>query len=83
MAAMQLPRSNAPGWIRTNDLRIRSPLLYPAELQGPTTFQSCHSARLAASVFLADRVDCSYARLKTQRRPTKYVTAGVIGNSTA
>ena len=23
-----------PGWIRTNDLRIRSPLLYPAELQG-------------------------------------------------
>ena len=26
---------SAPGWIRTNDLRIRSPLLYPAELQGP------------------------------------------------
>jgi hypothetical protein len=25
---------SAPGWIRTNDLRIRSPLLYPAELQG-------------------------------------------------
>lgn len=25
----------APGWIRTNDLRLRSPLLYPAELQGP------------------------------------------------
>ena len=23
-----------PGWIRTNDLRIRSPLLYPAELRG-------------------------------------------------
>ena len=26
---------NAPDWIRTSDLRIRSPLLYPAELQGP------------------------------------------------
>jgi hypothetical protein len=26
--------SSAPGWIRTSDLRIRSPLLYPAELQG-------------------------------------------------
>src|SRR3954451_24072022 len=25
---------SAPGWIRTSDLRIRSPLLYPAELQG-------------------------------------------------
>src|SRR5436305_7295119 len=25
---------NAPGWIRTSDLRIRSPLLYPAELPG-------------------------------------------------
>jgi hypothetical protein len=25
---------DAPGWIRTSDLRIRSPLLYPAELQG-------------------------------------------------
>ena len=25
---------HAPGWIRTSDLRIRSPLLYPAELQG-------------------------------------------------
>src|SRR5688572_6493561 len=27
-------RLYAPGWIRTSDLRIRSPLLYPAELQG-------------------------------------------------
>jgi hypothetical protein len=25
---------DAPGWIRTSDLRIRSPLLYPAELRG-------------------------------------------------
>ena len=24
----------APGWTRTNDLRLRSPLLYPAELPG-------------------------------------------------
>ncbi len=24
----------APSWIRTNDLRLRSPLLYPAELSG-------------------------------------------------
>ena len=24
----------APGWIRTSDLRLRSPLLYPAELPG-------------------------------------------------
>ena len=24
----------APDWIRTNDLRLRSPLLYPAELPG-------------------------------------------------
>ena len=28
-------RRSAPGWTRTNDLRIRSPLLYPAELRGP------------------------------------------------
>ena len=27
--------TSAPGWTRTSDLRIRSPLLYPAELQGP------------------------------------------------
>ena len=26
--------ADAPGWIRTSDLRIRSPLLYPAELRG-------------------------------------------------
>jgi hypothetical protein len=26
--------SGAPGWIRTTDLRLRSPLLYPAELPG-------------------------------------------------
>lgn len=26
--------SGTPGWIRTTDLRIRRPLLYPAELQG-------------------------------------------------
>lgn len=25
---------NAPGWIRTSDPRIRSPMLYPAELRG-------------------------------------------------
>ena len=24
---------STPGWIRTTDLRIRSPLLYPAELR--------------------------------------------------
>ncbi len=24
----------APGWVRTNDLRLRSPLLYPTELPG-------------------------------------------------
>jgi hypothetical protein len=28
---------HAPGMIRTCDLRIRSPLLYPAELRGPIT----------------------------------------------
>ncbi len=33
---MSPPQSNdAPGVIRTHDLRIRSPLLYPAELRGP------------------------------------------------
>jgi hypothetical protein len=26
---------DAPGWIRTSDPRIRSPMLYPAELRGP------------------------------------------------
>ena len=26
---------STPTWIRTRDLRIRSPLLYPAELPGP------------------------------------------------
>ena len=35
--AMERPVSprDAPAWIRTRDLRIRSPLLYPAELRGP------------------------------------------------
>lgn len=28
-----------PGRIRTCDLRIRSPLLYPAELQAPTVIE--------------------------------------------
>jgi hypothetical protein len=28
-------KPSAPGRTRTCDLRIRSPLLYPAELQGP------------------------------------------------
>jgi hypothetical protein len=32
--ATSRPNASAPGWIRTSDLRIRSPLLYPAELQG-------------------------------------------------
>lgn len=35
---------STPGWIRTNDLRIRSPLLYPAELRalkGLTVFCFC------------------------------------------
>ncbi len=27
--------NGAPGWTRTNDLRFRRPLLYPAELQAP------------------------------------------------
>ncbi len=35
---------NAPGWIRTSDLRIRSPLLYPAELQGLDDSQISRSA---------------------------------------
>lgn len=26
---------STPDWIRTNDLRFRRPLLYPAELQAP------------------------------------------------
>ena len=34
-ATPRLIRTSAPGWTRTSDLRIRSPLLYPAELQGP------------------------------------------------
>src|SRR5690606_37311681 len=34
----------APGWIRTNDRRIRSPMLCPAELQGP----ACHRATAPA-----------------------------------
>ncbi len=29
-------KQNTPGWIRTSDLRIRSPLLYPAELRART-----------------------------------------------
>jgi hypothetical protein len=33
-----LEKNGAPGGIRTPDLRIRSPLLYPAELQA----QKCH-----------------------------------------
>jgi hypothetical protein len=28
-----LDGSGTPGWIRTNDSRIRSPVLYPAELR--------------------------------------------------
>ena len=27
-------RNGTPSWIRTNDLRLRSPLLYPTELSG-------------------------------------------------
>lgn len=27
-------RNGTPSWIRTSDLRLRSPLLYPAELSG-------------------------------------------------
>ncbi len=29
----------APGWTRTTDLRLRSPLLYPAELPGHAPFR--------------------------------------------
>jgi hypothetical protein len=32
---------DAPGWIRTSDLRIRSPLLYPAELPGRAPAGPC------------------------------------------
>lgn len=31
----------APGWARTNDLRLRSPLLYPTELPGHGTKCLC------------------------------------------
>lgn len=29
-----LHRNGTPSWVRTSDLRLRSPLLYPAELSG-------------------------------------------------
>src|SRR5215813_8242300 len=37
-----LALQSAPGWIRTSDLRIRNPLLYPAELQGLCAELRCH-----------------------------------------
>ena len=33
MPAVALAKAGVPDWIRTNDLRIRNPLLYPAELR--------------------------------------------------
>ena len=30
--------SGTPGWVRTSDLRLRSPLLYPTELPGHVTY---------------------------------------------
>src|SRR5215210_1352059 len=36
---------NAPGRIRTCDLRIRSPPLYPAELQGPVSRRTVADGR--------------------------------------
>src|SRR4029077_15510144 len=42
---------SAPGWIRTSDLRIRSPLLYPAELRGRGgTSESSHGRWPMASL---------------------------------
>ena len=37
--------ANAPGRIRTCDLRIRSPLLYPAELRAPDTINQITTAK--------------------------------------
>src|SRR3954469_19973213 len=73
---------SAPGWIRTNDLRIRSPLLYPAELQGRgrrlgrgAVVASCHAAgrRTTGSVpprwttRIACTWSCAVARSTTSR----------------
>ena len=37
----------APGWIRTSDIRIRSPMLYPAELRGLVHIFPDHGDELA------------------------------------
>jgi hypothetical protein len=36
----------APGWTRTSDLRLRRPLLYPAELLAPVLFLLSRGARI-------------------------------------
>ena len=49
------PVKSAPGWIRTSDLRIRSPLLYPAELQGPERRELSRAAESAGDRGLGAR----------------------------
>ena len=39
---------STPGWIRTTDLRIRSPLLYPAELRAPVFLYGPHFGRMSS-----------------------------------
>ena len=43
---------DAPGWIRTSDLRFRRPLLYPAELRAlgvSSSLKGCDPSRKASS----------------------------------
>lgn len=40
----------APSWIRTSDLRLRSPLLYPAELSGHGTIYLKRSVHISLNV---------------------------------
>ncbi len=45
-----------PGWVRTSDLRLRSPLLYPAELPGHANYYtSVRIERMMNGEFIKDR----------------------------
>src|SRR6202165_164111 len=52
-ADLQVPRGDAPARIRTWDLRIRSPPLYPAELQGPPESVDGLRARIGSRQVIA------------------------------
>ena len=54
-----------PGGIRTRDLRIRSPLLYPAELPGDNKLERVMGIEPTRLAWKARALPLSYTRLLT------------------